>query len=120
MADLDELMAQVLRFRDERDWKQFHNPKDLALSLVLEAGEVLEVFQWQDAQQVAETAQARKADLADELADVLCYTLLMAHELGIDLAAALPAKLRKNERKYPVEKARGSSSKYTRLEPDGS
>ena len=115
MNELDALMAQVLRFRDERDWKQFHNPKDLALSLLLEAGEVLEVFQWKDAAGVAEAAQARKGDLADELADVLCYTLLMAHELGIDLPAALADKLRKNALKYPVDKARGSSSKYTGL-----
>lgn len=115
MADLDELTRAVLRFRDERDWKQFHNPKDVALSLMLEAGELLELFQWQDAAQVAETARARKAELADELADVLCYTLLMAHELGIDLAEALPAKLAKNAIKYPVDKARGSSSKYSEL-----
>ena len=115
MNELERLTAAVLRFRDERDWKQFHNPKDLALSLVLEAGEVLEVFQWKDAQGVAEVAQARREDLADELADVLCYTLLLASELGIDLATALPAKLKKNALKYPVEKSRGSSSKYTEL-----
>jgi len=115
MNELERLTAEVLRFRDERDWKQFHNPKDVALSLLLEAGEVLEIFQWQDAAGVAETARTRKDDLADELADVLCYTLLMAHELGIDLAQALPAKLRKNALKYPVEKAKGSSSKYDAL-----
>jgi dCTP diphosphatase len=115
MSDLERLTAAVLRFRDERDWKQFHNPKDLALSLVLEAGELLEIFQWKDAQGVAQAAQARRDDLADELADVLAYTLLLASELGIDLAAALPAKLEKNARKYPVDKAKGSSSKYTEL-----
>ncbi|GAB3653685.1 nucleotide pyrophosphohydrolase [Ramlibacter alkalitolerans] len=115
MNELERLTADVLHFRDERDWKQFHNPKDVALSLLLEAGEVLEIFQWKDAAGVAETAQARKDDLADELADVLCYTLLMAHDLGIDLSAALAAKLRKNALKYPVDKARGSSSKYTGL-----
>ena len=115
MADLNELTAAVLRFRDERDWKQFHNPKDLALSLVLEAGEVMEIFQWKDPQGVAEAARLRKGDVADELADVLCYTLLMAHELGIDLGAALPAKLRKNAQKYPVEAFRGSSRKYDEL-----
>ncbi len=115
MADLNDLTRQVVAFRDERDWKQFHNPKDVAVSLLLEAGEVLEIFQWRDAAGVAEAAVQRKADLADELADVLAYTLLMAHDLGIDLATALPAKLRKNARKYPVDKARGSSSKYTDL-----
>ena len=115
MNDLEGLTAAVLRFRDERDWKQFHNPKDVALSLLLEAGELLEIFQWKDAAGVAEAAQARKADLADELADVLSYTLLMAHELGIDLGAALQAKLEKNARKYPVDKAKGSSGKYDAL-----
>jgi len=115
MNDLTELTAAVVRFRDERDWKQFHNPKDVALSLLLEAGEVLEIFQWKDAAGVAEAAQARQADLADELADVLSYTLLMAHDLGIDLSAALRAKLEKNALKYPVEKAKGSSGKYTEL-----
>ena len=115
MNELERLTAAVVQFRDERDWKQFHNPKDVALSLLLEAGEVLEIFQWKDAREVAEAAQARKDDLADELADVLCYTLLMAHDLGIDLSAALAAKLRKNALKYPVDKSRGSSSKYTEI-----
>ncbi|MEJ8837511.1 nucleotide pyrophosphohydrolase [Ramlibacter sp. AN1133] len=115
MTSLEQLSQDVVRFRDERDWKQFHNPKDVAVSLLLEAGEVLEIFQWKDAAGVAEAAQARKGDLADELADVLCYTLLMAHDLGIDLSAALAAKLRKNALKYPVDKAKGSSSKYTEL-----
>jgi NTP pyrophosphatase (non-canonical NTP hydrolase) len=115
MPTLDELAQEVVHFRDARDWKQFHNPKDVALSLLLEAGEVLEIFQWKDAAGVAEAAQARKGDLADELADVLSYTLLMAHDLGIDLAAALQEKLHKNALKYPVDKAKGSSSKYTGL-----
>ena len=115
MPTLEQLTQDVVRFRDERDWKQFHNPKDVALSLLLEAGEVLEIFQWKDAAGVAEAAQARKNDLEDELADVLSYTLLMAHDLGIDLSDALAAKLRKNALKYPVDKAKGSSSKYTGL-----
>jgi NTP pyrophosphatase (non-canonical NTP hydrolase) len=115
MSGFEQLTAAVVRFRDERDWKQFHNPKDVALSLLLEAGELLEIFQWKDAAGVAEAAQARKDDLADELADVLCYALLMAHDLGIDLPAAVAAKLRKNALKYPVDKARGSSDKYTDL-----
>jgi dCTP diphosphatase len=115
MADLEQLTRSVLNFRDERDWQQFHNPKDVALSLVLEATEVLEIFQWKDAAGVQEVATQRKDDLADELADVLSYTLLLADGLGIDLAAALEAKLRKNAAKYPVEKARGVSGKYTQL-----
>lgn len=115
MNEVDRLTAAVVRFRDERDWKQFHNPKDVALSLLLEAGELLEIFQWKDPAGVAEAAQARRDDIADELADVLSYALLMAHDLGIDVSAALQAKLRRNALKYPVDKAKGSSSKYTDL-----
>lgn len=115
MPNLEELTRQIVEFRDERDWKQFHNPKDVAVSLVLEATEVLELFQWKNGAEVAATAQARRQDLADELSDVLYHTLLMAHDLGIDLATALPDKLRKSALKYPVDKARGSSRKYTEL-----
>jgi dCTP diphosphatase len=115
MADLSELTAQVVRFRDARDWKQFHNPKDLALSLSLEASEVLEIFQWRNGADIDATAQARKSDVADELADVLCYALLMAHDLGIDLSAAIPAKLQKNAARYPVDQARGSARKAIEL-----
>jgi dCTP diphosphatase len=111
MSDLDRLTASIVAFRDERDWKQFHNPKDVALSLLLEAGELLEIFQWQQGDAIAATAQARRQDVADELADVLCYTLLLAHDQGIDLAAALAAKMEKNARKYPADQVRGSSRK---------
>jgi NTP pyrophosphatase (non-canonical NTP hydrolase) len=112
---MKSLTEHILAFRDERDWKQFHNPKDLALSLSLEAAEVLEVFQWKSGAEVDAVCHDRKADLSDELADVLYYTLLMAHDLGIDLESALLAKLAKNAEKYPIEKARGSSKKYTEL-----
>jgi dCTP diphosphatase len=115
MSDLKSLTRQVLQFRDERDWKQFHNPKDVALSLVLESAELLELFQWKDGEAIRETATRRNAELADELADVLYYTLLMAHELNIDLASALTSKLAKNAEKYPTGKAKGSSKKYTEL-----
>ena len=111
MSDLERLTAAIVAFRDERDWKQFHNPKDVALSLLLEAGELLEIFQWQQGEAIAQAARARREDVADELADVLSYTLLLAHDQGIDLAAALAAKMEKNARKYPVEQARGSNRK---------
>jgi NTP pyrophosphatase (non-canonical NTP hydrolase) len=115
-SEIEQLTDKVLAFRDARDWKQFHNSKDLALSLVLEATEVLEIFQWkQDQAAISAVAQDRKQDLADELADVFCYTLLMANDLGIDLAEALKAKIEKNDAKYPVEKAKGSAKKYTEL-----
>lgn len=116
MSEIKLLTEKVLAFRDERDWKQFHNSKDLALSLVLEATEVLEIFQWkQDKAAIDGVATERKQDLADELADVFCYTLLMANHLGIDLSKALEAKIEKNDAKYPVDKAKGSDKKYTEL-----
>ena len=115
MSNLQALDEKVVEFRDERDWKQFHNPKDVALSLMLESAELLELFQWKDAQATAQTATTHKTELADELADILYYTLLMAHDLEIDLASALTAKLAKNAAKYPADKARGSSRKYTQL-----
>jgi dCTP diphosphatase len=115
MNELDSLTQQILAFRDERDWAQFHNPKDLALSLTLEAAEVLEIFQWQEGDAVRATAEAKKPELANELADVLYYALLLASELKIDLAAALESKLAANALKYPVDKARGSNKKYTEL-----
>lgn len=112
---MKSLTKQILAFRDARDWQQFHNPKDLALSLSLEAAEVLEIFQWKSGAEIDAVCRDRKSDLSDELADVLYYTLLMAHDLGIDLETALHAKLAKNAEKYPVERARGSSKKYTEL-----
>lgn len=115
MADLQTLTDKIIHFRDERDWAQFHNAKDLALSLSLEAAELLEIFQWKEGEAIAATVQARKADVAHELADVLYWTLLMAHDLKIDLGRALQEKMAANEKKYPVDKAKGSSRKYTDL-----
>ena len=109
------LTAAVLAFRDERNWAQFHTPKDVALSLVLEAAEVLELFQWKDEQAVTTYLgePAGRAALAAELADVLYWVLLLAHDQGIDLAAALRAKLAENARKYPADQAHGRAGKYT-------
>lgn len=115
MSDLQSLTRQVVQFRDERDWAQFHNPKDVALSLMLEAAELLEIFQWKEGAAIQATAELRRGDLADELADILSHTLLIAHDLKIDLGSALEAKLVRNAQKYPVDKARGSNKKYTEL-----
>ena len=115
MSQLKALTDRIVAFRDERDWQQFHNAKDLALSLSLEAGEVMELFQWKNGPEIDAVVRERNAALADELADVLYYTLLMAHDAGIDLEPALLAKLQRNAEKYPVEKAKGSSKKYTEL-----
>lgn len=115
MSQLQDLTARIVAFRDERDWQQFHNAKDLALSLSLEAAEVLELYQWKTGPAIDAVATERRQDLADELADVLYYTLLMAHDQGIDLEAALLTKLQRNAEKYPVDKAKGSNKKYTEL-----
>jgi NTP pyrophosphatase (non-canonical NTP hydrolase) len=116
MPTLADLTRQVIAFRDERDWKQFHNPKDVAISLSLEASELLELFQWQREADIPALLESRAPEIGDELADVLYWTLLMAHDLGIDLNAALSSKLEQNALKYPVARSRGSSAKYTELD----
>ena len=112
---LDELMTRVLKFRDERDWKQFHDPKDLALTLVLETAEVLEHMQWRNGRELRDHLSKRSKEVGHELADVLHVLILLAEDVGVDLASAFQEKMRLNERKYPVHKARGSAKKYTEL-----
>jgi len=114
-ASLAELSKLVLDFRHERDWKQFHNPKDQALSLVLEAAELLELMQWRNGRELEKFLKANKPRVEDELADVLGWVLLMAHDLKINLGEAFARKIELNKKKYPVEKARGSARKYTEL-----
>lgn len=116
MDRLDQLTERILSFRDARDWKQFHNPKDLAISLLLEAGEVLEHFQWKDKSEMEKYVLTHKTEIGEELADVLYWVLLMSYDLDIDILNALDKKLLINEGKYPVEKARGNAKKYTDLE----
>ena len=115
MTPLEDLTARIIAFRQARDWAQFHNPKDVALSLVLEATEVMEHFQWKNPEQIQEHIQTHRDDIADEIADVFYWVLLMSHDLGIDPVEALKKKIEKNEKKYPVEKARGRMEKYTEL-----
>lgn len=115
MADISKLTELILLFRDARDWKQFHNPKDMALSLVLEATEVMEHFQWKDADQMKEHIDKHRVEIGEELADTLYWVLLISADLGIDIQTALEAKMEKNEAKYPVDKAKGSATKYTEL-----
>lgn len=116
MEQFQRLIEAVNNFRDARDWRQFHNPKDLALSLVLEAGEVLEHFQWKNGDKIKEYLNGDgKKELSKELADVLIYLLFLASDLGVDLERAVLEKLVEQNRKYPVEKARGVSTKYDKL-----
>ncbi|MEO9875270.1 MAG: nucleotide pyrophosphohydrolase [Anderseniella sp.] len=114
---LDELTQRLLRFRDERDWRQFHSLKDLILSLNLEASELLELAQWKkEAVFEAEAAEGViHQRLQEECADVLLYLLLIAERAGIDLQLAAAEKIAANDLKYPVEKSRGSATKYTEL-----
>ncbi len=107
------------KFRDDRDWKQFHNPKDLAEAVVVEAGELLELFLWQDKQQVEKKIKENPEFLGkikDELADVIITSMNFANSIeGLDISEAVKQKMEKNNKKYPVEKARGTSAKYTEL-----
>ncbi len=114
-TDIQKLTEEITAFRDERDWQQFHNPKDCAISLSLEASEVLEHFQWKSKEEIEEYIKEGKEEIGEELADVLSWVLLMSHDLGIDIADALTKKIEKNKAKYPVEKAKGRHTKYDRL-----
>lgn len=113
MRDIEKLQEMIVKFRDERDWKQFHNPKDLAISMLLEAGEVLEHFQWKTEEEQWSRVESHKQDIADELGDVFYWLLLLAHDLDIDLEKAFRDKLEKSNVKYSVEKSKGSHKKYT-------
>lgn len=108
----EETANEIVRFRDERNWKQFHTPKDLALSLCLEAAELLEIFQWSGTDLYCEEKKER---IKEELADVVHYCVLMADVCDIDLDSASREKLQRNREKYPVEKAYGVSKKYSEL-----
>jgi dCTP diphosphatase len=110
---ITSLQQQLRQFARERDWEQFHTPKNLAMALTIEAAELQEVFQWLTAEQSAELDDKQRAQAAEELADVLLYLCRLADVLGIDLAAAAQAKLERNAKKYPAERVRGSSAKYT-------
>ena len=109
MNDIKEITEILLKFRDERDWAQFHNPKDLALALNIEAGELLEAFLWKSSE------QADIGKVKEELADVFAFALLLADKYDFDVKQIVLEKMEKNAPKYPVEKARGVAKKYTEL-----
>ena len=115
MSDIKKLTEKIEKLRDARDWKQFHNPKDVALSLVLEAGEVMEHFQWKNKEEIEEYVKENRAEIGEELADVLYWVLLLSNDLEIDIKEALDKKIAKNEKKYPVDKAKGKHTKYNKL-----
>jgi NTP pyrophosphatase (non-canonical NTP hydrolase) len=112
-----ELKTRVLAFVQARDWEQFHSPKNLSMALAAESGELMEHFLWATPEQSAAIARdpAKRDKIADELADVVIYALEFANITGLDVAAAIESKMAANAKKYPVEKARGRSEKYTEL-----
>ena len=112
MEKFDRINELVKKFRDDRDWSQFHNPKDLAISLSIEAAELLGCFQWKSS---SEAEKNNYQDIKYEMADVAVYLLLMSDKMGIDLLDAVEEKMKLNEEKYPVEKAKGCSKKYNQL-----
>lgn len=118
MSDISDLQQMINKFIQDRDWDQFHNPKDMALSLTLEASEVLEHFQWKNEAEVDKYIATHRDDVADELADVLYWVVHMADKLDIDILAAFNKKMLKNEQKYPVSKAKSTPKKYTELEKE--
>ena len=113
IADLDELRWRLRRFAAARDWDQFHSPKNLAMALIAEAAELVEHFQWLTEAESAALTPEKRAEVADELADVLVYVVRIADKLDVDLLAAVADKLRRNEAKYPVSRVKGSAKKYT-------
>jgi len=114
----EPLLELLRKFRDDRDWKQFHNPKDLAAAIAIEAGELQEHVLWKAKDEVAAdlVAPAKRQEVVDELADVLICALLLADCLGVDIDEAVRTKTAANARKYPVSKARGTARKYTELD----
>lgn len=108
-----QLIQQLIEFRRERDWEQFHTPKDLAISLSIEASELLEWFQWRTTEEInQQLASDKRVKLEDELADVAVYLTYLCHDLGVDLNEVVAAKMIKNAEKYPVNKVKGRSDKY--------
>jgi NTP pyrophosphatase (non-canonical NTP hydrolase) len=111
----ETMTARIRAFRDARDWAQFHTPKEMAVAIAAEAGELLQHFVWQDVAQSQRRVEERRGQVEDEIADVAILLFEFADNVGLDLAEAMRAKLARNEARYPVEKARGSNRKYNEL-----
>lgn len=113
--DFEKIKMKILKFRNDRDWKQFHDPKNLAEAISIEASELLEIFLWSKVGESKKIAQDKKEKISNEIADIINFAILFAHETGIDIEEAILKKLVENNEKYPVDKAKGSSKKYTDL-----
>jgi len=114
-TSIESLTAEIRAFRDARDWLRFHNPKELAVAITAEAGELLQHFVWQSPEQSEQRIADRRDEISSEMADVAILLFEMADNCGIDLADAMRAKLARNEERYPVAKAKGSNRKYNEL-----
>lgn len=115
-ATLEALKTRVLAFAEERDWLQFHSPKNLSMAIAAESAELMEHFLWAESEASREIAEGdKRAKIEEELADIIIYAIEFANVTGIDLQTAILSKMQQNARKYPVEKARGRSDKYTEL-----
>ena len=112
---IEEVQARIRKFRDEREWMQFHNAKDMATAIAIEASELQEIFLWKTGTQIDEVTEKKRQQITDEIADVGAFLFELADNLKIDLGQAVLAKLEKNALKYPADKARGISTKYTEL-----
>ncbi len=115
MNPIKRLTKEIVAFRNRRNWKQFHNPKDLSLSLVLEATEVMEHFQWKNKEEMDVYVKEHRTEISEELADVLYWVLLISNDLKIDIEKALDRKIQINNEKYPVKKSKGKHTKYNKL-----
>lgn len=116
---IHETTKKICAFRDDRDWMQFHNPKDLATAISIESSELLEHFLWKTPEQVDQYVQEKNEPVREEIADIAIYLFELAHNLNIDLVRAIEEKMAKNAVKYPVAKAKGNMKKYTELAEDG-
>lgn len=112
MEALEQIKARLREFAAERDWDQFHSPKNLAMALIVEAAELVEHFQWLKGEKSATLPPAKLAEVEQELADIQIYLIRMADKLNVDLMQAVASKMELNEKKYPADKTRGSSKKY--------
>ena len=113
MQSLEQIKTRLREFADERDWDQFHSPKNLAMALIVEAAELVEHFQWLSEEQSQTLSPEKLAEVAQEIADIQIYLIRLADKLGVDMEKAVNAKIELNEKKYPAEKVRGSAVKYS-------
>ena len=115
MDVIAELTKKIVEFRDKRDWKQFHNPKDLSIDLAIEASELLEIFLWKKEEELEKVVNEKRDKIEEELADIFIVALLLAYELNLDVKTIVEKKLKVNEIKYPAEKFRGVAKKYNEI-----